>query len=95
MPSGLICTYGFAENVAGAACARALLSGRAERQREHEPAARETRDLDEVAAAQRRLLLEALLLELLEEFRKVRIRDETLVRAHDAPPAFAILSAAL
>jgi hypothetical protein len=58
-----------------------------QRDREHEPAACEARELDETAAAQARGFLGALRVQLLHERRQID--------AHRAPPFFAIFAAAL
>ena len=88
LPSGWICTYGFASNAAlPLGCASAWRAPCGKRDREHEPAAREARELDEAAAAQVGRFGGALRVQLLHELRQIG--------AHRAPPVFAILAAAL
>src|SRR5690606_11310316 len=62
-----------------------------DRRGEHEPSARESRELDETAAAQRGRVAPALHFEALQEFGQIRIGRV----AHEAPPGFAIFAAAL
>ena len=88
LPSGWICTYGFASNdaprrSAAPALARAL---RRMRHREHEPAAREARELDETAAAQLAASARALRVQLLHELAADRRSSRTSVSSRSSRP---------